>query len=174
MNKPTHTKVSVILKRSVHGCGKCGDIIEIKPGYARYLVNQDKVSIATPSKIAEIESRALELQKLDKEYHVQAEKDAAIISGLFICFVKPAGGQGRLYGSVGITDLVDEIYKLCGIKVSKSIVNLIPIRICGSHQAIINFADNITCKITLHVVSSQIARDKLIKDREATASTTAN
>jgi large subunit ribosomal protein L9 len=144
--------VAVILQESVRKCGKFGEVRLVRRGYAHYLERIGAAVLATEKKIAEVQSMLDSLREEDVRRQAQAKEQAQIIEGLQLCFVRVAGGQGRLYGSVSIADLVAEVKKAAGIDLPKSSVSMSPVRVIGSHKTRVHLSDSVEVDLNFHVV----------------------
>lgn len=111
--------MQVILMDKVPNLGNLGDVVTVKPGYARnYLIPKGKAKRATPENIAEFEARRAELERQAAERLAAAQALAAQIEGLTLQIVRKAGVDGRLFGSVTNADVADELKRM-GYAVAK-------------------------------------------------------
>lgn len=127
--------MNVILLDRIHKLGNLGDTVHVKAGYGRnYLIPQGKAVPANAKNIAYFEARRAELEKEVAAKVAAAEKRAAELEKLAITIPMLAGEEGKLYGSVGATELVDAI-KAAGAEAHKQEVQLPngPIREVGDH-----------------------------------------
>lgn len=100
----------VILLERVEKLGAMGDVVSVKPGYARnYLLPQAKALRATKENVAYYEAQKANLQKLNAEKKGDAEKVAKAISGAKVVIVRQASEGGQLYGSVTARDIAEEL-----------------------------------------------------------------
>ena len=151
MNKATTRKIKIILKFSVHNCGKCGEIVEVRPGYARYLIDGGRAEFATPSKIAEIAQNRIALEQQDKEYHIQAQRHCEVLQGLQLVFERKASEHGRLFGSVSTGDFTTEVLNASKIKISKCQVNVPIIKSTGEYEVAVHLSQGVTAKVKINV-----------------------
>ncbi len=91
----------VILKTDMENLGRLGDVVNVKPGYARnYLVPKDLALEATPGNLKMFEQQRRKLQeKLDKA-RFQAEEQAGQLQDLEVRIPVRVGEGDKLYGSV--------------------------------------------------------------------------
>lgn len=100
----------VILLQRVENLGGMGDVVTVKPGYARnYLLPQSKALRATKENIAYYEAQKANLQKLNAEKKGDSEKIAKAIEGNKVVIVRQASESGMLYGSVTARDIAEEL-----------------------------------------------------------------
>jgi large subunit ribosomal protein L9 len=102
--------MNVILLEAVENLGSIGDLVKVKPGYARnYLLPQGKAALATRANMKEIEKRREELEKAAAEELAKARERAKAFENLEIVIHANAGSEGKLFGSVGPIDIVDAL-----------------------------------------------------------------
>ena len=115
----------VILLERIEKLGAMGDIVNVKPGYARnFLLPQNKALRATESNIAYFETQKAALEKANTEKKKDAEKHAKAIEGLTVALIRQAGEAGQLYGSVTSRDIADAINTVAKEKIERSMVDL--------------------------------------------------
>lgn len=102
--------VQVILKQDVDKVGRAGDLVRIKPGFARnFLLPRGLAAVATHENIRQIEhERRIALAQAEK-YRKFAEGTAAQIEGLTVEVAMQAGEGDRLYGSVTSRDVAQAL-----------------------------------------------------------------
>jgi large subunit ribosomal protein L9 len=102
--------MNVILLESVDNLGSIGDLVKVKPGYARnFLLPQGKAALATPENMKEIEKRRAELEKMAAEELAKARERAKAFNDLEVVIQANAGTEGKLFGSVGPVDIVEAL-----------------------------------------------------------------
>ena len=111
--------MQIILLDKVVNLGNLGDIVKVKDGYARnFLIPQRMAKRATPAALAEFEARRAELEKVAAEKLAAAQGVADKMAGLSVSVARKAGMDGRLFGSVGNSDIADAL-KAAGFEVDK-------------------------------------------------------
>lgn len=114
----------VILLERIDPLGQMGDIVNVKPGFARnYLLPQKKALRATEANVAYFKAQKKELEALNDKKKKQAEKVAKDLEGLVLVLVRQAGDKGQLYGSVTSRDICDGLAEK-NIKIARSQINL--------------------------------------------------
>lgn len=145
--------MKVILKTDVVQLGLMGDLVEVKPGYARnFLLPKSFVALATTRnvKLLEHEKRVI-ASKIKKEKHA-AETFAKSIAALSITISAKVGEEGKLFGSVSSKDIADAI-KEAGTEVDKRKILLDkPIKEAGIFQIPIKVHHNVTASVKVEVV----------------------
>jgi large subunit ribosomal protein L9 len=116
--------MEVILLEKIDNLGTLGDRVKVKPGYARnYLLPQGKAAPATPENIAEFEARRAELEKTAAESLAAAEARRDRLTDMILTITAKAGEEGKLFGSVGTSDIADAI-NAAGVEVERHEVRL--------------------------------------------------
>ena len=144
----------LILTSDVTDLGKKGDVVEVASGYARnFLLPKKKAIKATEGAIRSAE----ELRRVREEAERQAKEVAERMATQLVCtrvvLAAQAGDEGRLYGSIGVSDVVEGIRKFTGVEVDrKSIVLTSPIREIGLHEVQVRLHPEVEFPITLDVI----------------------
>jgi large subunit ribosomal protein L9 len=116
--------MEIILLEKIENLGAMGDKVTVNPGFGRnYLVPKGKAKPATPENIAEFEARRAELEKVAAEALAQAETRREQLDGKTINIVAKAGEEGKLFGSIGTTDITDAV-KAAGVEIERNEVRL--------------------------------------------------
>jgi large subunit ribosomal protein L9 len=115
----------VILLERIEKLGAMGDIVNVKPGYARnYLLPQNKALRATDANIAYFETQKAGLEKINNEKKKAAEAHAKSLKGLSVILVRQASEGGQLYGSVTARDIAEAINEVAKEKIERNMVVL--------------------------------------------------
>lgn len=115
--------MNVILLEKIQNLGNLGDLVSVKPGYARnFLVPYRKAVWATEEARVKVEERRIELAKLEEERLDVAQAKADVIPGELVV-IRKAGEGGKLYGSVTASDLA-EMLNDRGIAVGRGEISL--------------------------------------------------
>lgn len=112
--------MKVILMQNIRNVGKIGDMVNVKPGYARnFLVPQKKAVSATAANVAKFEAQRAEIEKAAKESFEAAQARAAQLEGKTLTMLAKTGEEGRLFGSIGTSDIAKAITDSLGIEVAR-------------------------------------------------------
>jgi large subunit ribosomal protein L9 len=115
----------IILLERVESLGNMGDVVSVKPGYARnYLLPQSKALRATKENIAYYEAQKAHLQKANAEKKAEAEKIAKAIEGKQVVLIRQASEAGQLFGSVTSRDIADELAQSSKQSITRGMVAL--------------------------------------------------
>lgn len=117
--------MEVILLERVANLGNLGDRVKVRSGYGRnFLVPSKKAVPANEANIAEFETRRAELEKAAAEVLATAQTRADAIAAVGTITIKAnAGDEGKLFGSIGVTDIVDAL-AAAGVEVERREVSL--------------------------------------------------
>ena len=146
--------MEVILLERIAGLGGLGDRVDVKPGYARnYLVPQGKALSATERNIARFEERRAELERQAEDEVIRARRRSEDLAALDLVVTRRAGGEGRLFGSVGIID-VAEAATAAGVEVRRNEVRMPdgPIRQTGRYDVPVRVHPDVEATVRVAVV----------------------
>jgi len=147
--------MNIILLEKVANLGDLGDKVSVKAGFGRnYLVPTGKAVLATPERIKEFEARRADLEKAAAERLVAAKKQAEAVEALSLSIPHQAGDEGKLFGSVGLPDII----KACadaGVEISKSVIKLSEgsIRQVGEFEIPVHLHTDVVATLKLAVVA---------------------
>ena len=144
-----------ILLKEVETLGERGDVVDVSPGYLRnYLVPRKLAQPATDASIAEAERRREAAERSAQESAERAQENATLLSKTVLTISKPAGEDGRLFGSVTPQDIVDAVRQARGLKLDKRKVQLEqPIKATGTHMVSVEVYDGVTTEVKTIVTS---------------------
>jgi len=146
--------MEVILLERIAGLGGLGDRVDVKPGYARnYLVPQGKALSATERNIARFKERRAELERQAADEVVRATRRSEDLAALDLVITRRAGGEGRLFGSVGIIDVAEAATE-AGVEVRRNEVRMPdgPIRQTGRYEVSIRVHPDVEAAVRVAVV----------------------
>ncbi len=113
----------VILLERVDNLGNIGDVVAVKPGYARnYLLPQRKALRASKDNVAYFEAQKKHLLADNDKRKAEAEKLAKKLEGTKVALIRQASEGGQLFGSVAARDVAAETSKVSGIAVDRKMV----------------------------------------------------
>ncbi len=142
--------MKVLLRRNIRNLGNIGDVVEVKPGYARnYLLPQRLATEPTPGNVKAVEAeRHRYLEELAKE-RAQVEARAELVRGKELTLHARANEEGHLFGSVGAAQIVAELAKENIFIDAENVLLDEPIRELDKYDVQLRFAEDITA--TIHV-----------------------
>lgn len=166
----------VILLERIESLGQMGDIVKVRPGYARnFLLPQHKALRATEANKKVFESRRVQLEALNLKKKQEAEAVAAKMDKLTVTLIRSAGESGMLYGSVSARDIAEAIGE-AGFTIGRSQIPLNEaFKTLGLFQQRVILHPEVSLNVTINVARSQeeaaIQKQKgealLIKDEPA-------
>jgi large subunit ribosomal protein L9 len=144
----------VILTQTIESLGIIGSEVEVKPGYARnFLLPQKRALVATPENRKRLESEKAKFELQIAKERKLAEEMAQKLEGVACRIGAKVAEEDRLYGSVGVRDIIDALAAQ-NIVVEKRMVLLTePIKQLGSFKIPIRVYKGVEPEITLEVVS---------------------
>jgi len=148
--------MELILKETIDSLGREGDVVKVKPGYARnYLLPQGKAVLADASNLAILEQNKAQIQaRLDAQRKV-AENLFKKLTGIALEFEELAGEEEKLFGSVTAGDIHDRLVEK-KIDVDKRSINLSePIKTLGEHRVTIKVGFDLEAEISVTVKAQE-------------------
>jgi large subunit ribosomal protein L9 len=102
--------MNIILLERVENLGQMGQVVKVRPGYARnYLLPQKKAMRATKANMEHFEKQRAHLEAMNLERRKDAEVVARKMDGVSVIVTRQAGDTGVLYGSVSARDIADAV-----------------------------------------------------------------
>ena len=147
--------MEVILLERVEKLGQLGDVVNVKPGFARnFLLPKKKALRANKASLAIFEAQRATLEAANHQRKVEAEAAAVKMDDLKIIIVRQAGETGHLYGSVSGRDVADSI-NAAGYSVARQQVNLdTPIKTLGVYHVRVSLHPEVSITVTVVVARS--------------------
>jgi len=147
--------VQVILSEDVHALGDAGEIVSVKPGYARnYLIPKGMAMLATAERVNEVEHKKRVIsEKLAKELSdLNAVKSK--LNGMKLEVTAQAGEEGKLFGSVTAANLAELIAEN-GLEVDRRKIQLSePIKSVGEHTVNVRLRSDVMADFKVTVVAA--------------------
>ena len=164
--------MNVILLERVPKLGQMGDVVKVKPGFARnFLLPQKKALRATKDNITYFESQRKTLEAQNLERREEAQGVSTKMSDLKVVIVRQASEALQLYGSVSSRDIADGAVA-AGVKIERRQIELDrPIKNLGAHKIKVHLHPEVTVDITVVVARSQEEADFLAKGGRLVAET---
>ncbi|MBJ20079.1 MAG: 50S ribosomal protein L9 [bacterium] len=146
--------MQVILSEDVHALGDAGDVVTVKPGYARnFLIPQGKALLATAERVNEVEHRKRVIsEKLAKDLKdvtaVKTKLDNTVLE-----IAAQAGEEGKLFGSVTAQNLADLLAEK-GLEVDRRKIQLSEaIKTLGDHTVAIRLRSDVIAEFKVTVTA---------------------
>jgi large subunit ribosomal protein L9 len=102
--------VKVILRQNMPNLGSTGDLVTVKPGYARnYLLPRGLAFEATAANVRQLEEDQRRGEQKAKRDYLEARRRASQLEGVSLTFHANAGEEGKLFGSITTSDIADRL-----------------------------------------------------------------
>jgi large subunit ribosomal protein L9 len=153
--------VELILLQRVDKLGQMGDLVRVKPGYARnYLLPQKMALRANRANREQFETQRAQLEALNLRRREEAERLAERIGDLTVVIIRQASDAGSLYGSVSARDIADGCGE-AGLTVNRSQVVLEhPIKSLGLATVRLVLHPEVSIPVTVNVARSPEEAEK--------------
>ena len=147
--------LDVILLERVENLGQMGQVVKVRPGFARnFLLPQKKAMRATKENLAYFEKQRVQLEAQNLTRKTEAEQVAAKLNGLKVVLIRQAGESGQLYGSVSARDLSDAVTS-AGFTITRGqIVLEKPIKTLGLFPLKVVLHPEVSVQVTANVAQS--------------------
>ena len=162
--------IELILMQRVEKLGQMGELVKVKPGYARnFLLPQGKAIRASKDNLARFERDRVQLEAQNLKRREEAERVAERVFGLAVVIIRAAGESGGLYGSVTSRDIADAC-KANGLTVDRAQVLLEqPIKTTGITQVRVELHPEVVIPVGVNVARSQEEADKQARGEDLRA-----
>jgi len=147
--------MEVILLQRLKKLGQIGDVVSVKPGFARnYLLPKGKALRATDINKSIFESQRKNLEADDLNIKNDATDIASRMKNMMVPLIRQAGESGQLYGSVNSRDISLSVND-AGVKITRQQVDLSkPIKSLGIHNVNIHLHPEVSVSIAINVARS--------------------
>ena len=147
--------MQVILLERIEKLGQMGDVVAVKPGFARnFLLPKGKALRATEKNIKHFETQKAQLEAHNLELKSDAKSVGKKMDGISVILVRQAGEAGQLYGSVNAKDISHALSNE-GFKITRGQVRLEqPIKTLGLHDVSVTLHPDVTVNISANVARS--------------------
>lgn len=149
--------MEVILNKTIDNLGLEGDIVKVKPGYARnYLIPQKLAASVTKQNLARLKQEQEAIQARLEREKKNAESLSAKLSGITVIIARRVGDEDRLFGSVTSSDIVEKLAEQ-GVEIDRKVIMLNdPIKALGDTKVSIKVGFQMTTEITVQVVPEKV------------------
>lgn len=148
--------IQVVLKDDVDNLGKSGELVRVRPGYARnYLLPRGLAALATRGNIAQVEHEKKVAVARAAKLRGDAEAVQKRIEGTVVEIAVAAGEGDKLFGSVGTKDIAEALAKKGHEIDRKKIVLADNIKVLGDHDVSVKLGYEVTATIKVKVVKQE-------------------
>ena len=146
--------IEVILREDIKTLGRAGEMVRVKPGYARnYLLPQGLAYEATEGNRKRIAAETRVRAAKDQAERTEAERLAGTLSGLTLTLKGKAGEEGKLFGSITSQDIAEALASE-GYSFDRRKIELEhPIKSTGSHAVSLRLHPDVHAELRVSVVA---------------------
>lgn len=144
----------LVLNADVAGLGSKGDVVDVSNGYGRnYLLPQGLAAKATAGMIRQIQESRRAAEEVRRRELEKAENLRLQLSDTRIVIAARTGDEGRLFGSIGVSQVIDAVRSLSQVALDRTMVFLPePIKTIGFHEVTITLDPEVTFPLVLDVI----------------------
>jgi large subunit ribosomal protein L9 len=167
----------LVLLERVENLGKLGDVVTVRPGYARnFLLPQKKALRATKENIAYFEAQRKVIEADSDKRKVAAEKIAKKIEGAKAPVIRQASEGGQLFGSVTARDIANEVSTATGEKIDRTMielnqnfkmVGLFPVNVRLHPEVVVSVTVNIARSAEEAKIQAETGRALIVEETQA-------
>lgn len=150
--------VKVILREDVEKLGDAGEIVSVKPGYARnYLLPQELAYEATDAAVRQLEQERDRAEQRARRDYLEARRRASQLEDLALTFHARAGDESKLFGSIGTADIADRLNQQeLDFEIDRKDVELDdPIKALGVYNVAIKLHTEVRPEIKVWVIKEE-------------------
>jgi large subunit ribosomal protein L9 len=163
--------MQIVLLERIENLGAMGDVVSVRPGYARnFLLPQKKALRATEANIERFERERAALEQLNDERKAEAEQHGKNLDGQSFVLIRQAGDTGQLYGSVTSRDVAMAAVE-AGHEVARSQVRLDqPIKSIGVYDIRVSLHPEVYVTVKVNVARSADEAERQARGEDVVAS----
>lgn len=153
--------MKVILNADIANLGEEGDVLEVKPGYARnYLLPQQLASPCTKKYLDLLEGKRVAIEKRKEEKRAAAKSQKEQIEAVELELAMPAGDSGKLFGAVTNATIVDGLAAK-GIEIERKRIEIPEhtIKMVGNYKVKVRLYANESAELKVNVVAAEAAAE---------------
>lgn len=145
-------QVEILLRENVQHLGKCGDVVRVRPGYARnYLYPNNLATLATAENKRLMARKRVRLDAEEVKHNAEIDARVQALSGITVDCAMKADDGGHLFGSVNAA-AVSELLRKVGRAIEEKDVRLeAPIKTVGLHAVKLHVHGDRFAEITVNV-----------------------
>ncbi|MCK6447032.1 MAG: 50S ribosomal protein L9 [Planctomycetes bacterium] len=145
-------KVEVLLREHVQHLGKCGDVVNVAPGYARnFLFPRRLATIANDDNKKQMSRRRAKLDAEEAARTAELDKLVAVLAAVTVTTKAKADAQGHLYGSVNAANVAELLTKAGHPTEEKHVRLDAPLKAVGKHTVKVHVHGDRTADVTVVV-----------------------
>ncbi len=149
--------LKLLLIEDVEHLGRSGDIVTVKPGYARNYLVPNKFAVTADKNALRMQARLQEQRKqkalVDKQ---EADNTAAALQGVVVTKIVKVDHEGHMYGSVSVNDIIQMLQEQANVSLEKrALVLEHAIKVIGVHGIAVKLKEGVTASITVKVLTEE-------------------
>lgn len=147
------TQIHVVLQQDVQNLGKSGDLVRVRPGYARnFLIPRGLALPATAGNVARVEQLKQQAMARAVKDLSSAEALAKKLEAISVKISRPVGGENKMYGSVTARD-IEEAFHAAGFEIDRKKIQLDdPIKELGLAEVPVKLYREVVAKLRVEVI----------------------
>lgn len=144
----------LLLIEDVEALGRSGDIVSVRPGYARNFLLPQGYAVVADKNTLRKQKQLQETRRLQAiEDKKTAEQQSSVVQGKVLVTVVKVDEAGHMYGSVSPNDVVSMLHDQLAVKLTRRAVQLVhPIKQVGVYKIDLKLGEGVTGSVTLKVV----------------------
>jgi len=148
--------MEIILKENIDTLGLEGEVVKVKPGYARnFLLPRSKAVTATPANLAQLERERAIIEARRLRQRQEAEALGARLAGITIVIARRVGEENKLFGSVTTSDIAEGLAAR-GLELDRKLIHLTePLKAVGEYVVQVKTGFQMTAPLTVQVVPEE-------------------
>jgi large subunit ribosomal protein L9 len=147
--------IQVVLREPVKNLGKSGELVRVRPGFARnFLVPRSLAVYATEKNVARLEHEKREALARATKARAEAEQVSSKLGGVTVTIKRAVGADDRMYGSVTAKDIAAALAEAGHVIDRRKLLLKEPIRSLGTHEVSAHLAAEINATFKVEVVRS--------------------
>lgn len=149
------TMIQVVLQSDMDNLGKSGDIVRVRPGYARnFLIPRGIAMPATAGNVARIEEIKRQAAARSAAELVEAQEVAKKLEAISVKIARAVGEENRMYGSVTSRD-IEDAFRAAGVEVDRKKIHLPePLKELGLAEVEVKLHPKVTAKLRVEVIKA--------------------
>lgn len=149
------TMIQVVLQSDMDNLGKSGDVVRVRPGYARnFLIPRGVAMPATAGNVARIEEIKRQAAARAANELAEAEALAKKLEAVSVKIARAVGEENKMYGSVTSRD-IEDAFRAAGVTVERKRIHLPePLKELGLAEVEVKLHPKVTAKLRVEVVKA--------------------
>ncbi len=146
--------MKVILTSDVDGLGNKGDVVDVSAGYGRNFILPKGLGIkASEGAMAQAEGLRQARAEAESREVAAAEAVKLQLADTRIVIAAQAGDEGKLFGSIGTTEIIDAVKNLSSVTLDRSTIQLAePVKNIGLHEITVQLHKQVSFPLTVDVI----------------------